>query len=31
MSYQVGGRQYIAMTIRGARSAPPEIVALAVR
>lgn len=30
MSYEVDGRQYIAVTVRGARGAPPELVALAV-
>ena len=30
MSYSVGGRQYIAVTVRGTRGAPPELVALAV-
>ena len=30
MSYEVGGRQHIAVTVRGARGNPPELVALAV-
>ena len=30
MSYEVDGRQYVAVTVRGARDAPPELVALAV-
>ncbi len=30
MTYEVGGRQYIALTVRGVRGEPPEIVALAV-
>jgi quinoprotein glucose dehydrogenase len=30
MSYEVDGRQYVAVTVRGARGAPPELVALAV-
>ena len=29
MTYEVGGRQYIAVTIRGPRDAPPELIALA--
>tara|TARA_B100002003_G_scaffold238217_1_gene256180 strand:+ start:5845 stop:7845 length:2001 start_codon:yes stop_codon:yes gene_type:complete len=29
MTYEVGGRQYIAVAVRGARGAPPELVALA--
>jgi quinoprotein glucose dehydrogenase len=29
MSYEVGGRQFIALTVRGARGGPPELVALA--
>ena len=29
MSYEVGGKQYIAMTVRGTRGGPPELVALA--
>ncbi len=29
MSYEVGGRQYIAVTVRGMRGNPPELVALA--
>ena len=30
MSYEVDGRQHVAVTVRGARGAPPELVALAV-
>ena len=29
MSYEIGGRQYIAVTVRGLRGNPPELVALA--
>ena len=29
MSYEAGGRQFIALTVRGARGGPPELVALA--
>ena len=29
MTYEVGGRQHIAVTIRGPRDAPPELIALA--
>ena len=29
MSYEAGGRQFIALTVRGARGRPPELVALA--
>ena len=31
MSYEAGGRQFIALTVCGARGAPPELVALALR
>jgi hypothetical protein len=29
MTYEVGGTQFIAVTVRGARGGPPELVALA--
>jgi hypothetical protein len=29
MTYEVGGTQFVAVTVRGARGGPPELVALA--
>jgi len=29
MSYEAGGKQFIGLTVRGARGGPPELVALA--